>query len=67
MAALVAAAGLFRFGVFGCFRCMHVLPDLKRLEHKYPHELVVIGVHSVKFANEQQTESIRNAMLCYQD
>ncbi len=57
---------LLDFWTFCCINCMHVLPDLKRLEHKYPDELVVIGVHSAKFANEQQTESIRNAILRYQ-
>ena len=57
---------LLDFWTFCCINCMHVLPDLKRLEHKYPNELVVIGVHSAKFANEQQTQSIRNAILRYQ-
>lgn len=56
---------LLDFWTFCCINCMHVLPDLKRLEHKYPYELVVIGVHSAKFANEQQTESIRNAIVRY--
>ena len=54
------------FWTFCCINCMHVLPDLKRLEQKYRDELVVIGVHSAKFTNEQQTQSIRNAILRYQ-
>jgi len=41
---------------------MHVLDDLKRLEEKYPRELVVIGVHSAKFTNERETENIRQAI-----
>lgn len=57
---------LLDFWTFCCINCMHVLPDLKRLEHKYPHELVVIGVHSAKFVNEGNTQSIRNAILRYQ-
>jgi len=57
---------LLDFWTFCCINCMHVLPDLKRLEHKYPDALVVIGVHSAKFANEQRTESIRKAILRYQ-
>ncbi|MBD3266388.1 hypothetical protein GF373_06935 [bacterium] len=46
--------------------CMHVLPDLKDLEHKYDKELVVVGVHSAKFQNEKQTENIRSAILRYE-
>jgi hypothetical protein len=42
---------------------MHVFPDLHRLERKYPKELVVIGVHSAKFENEKDSESIRQAIL----
>ena len=45
---------------------MHIIPDLKKLEAKYPEELVVIGVHSAKFLNEKQTESIRQAILRYE-
>jgi sugar lactone lactonase YvrE len=36
------------------------------LEKKYPNELVVIGVHSAKFDNEKDTESIRKAILRYE-
>jgi thiol-disulfide isomerase/thioredoxin len=54
------------FWTFCCINCMHVLPDLERLEHTYADVLVVIGVHSAKFSHEQQTESIRNAVLRYQ-
>src|SRR5260370_3273996 len=45
---------------------MHIIPDLKRLERKYPNELVVIGVHSAKFANEKETENIRRIVLRYE-
>ncbi len=56
---------LLDFWTFCCINCMHVLPDLKRLEEKYPEELVVIGIHSAKFENEKGTESIRQAILRY--
>src|SRR3989338_3358278 len=56
---------LLDFWTYCCINCMHVLPDLKRLEVKYPNELVVIGVHSAKFSNEQGTEQIRQAILRY--
>lgn len=56
---------LLDFWTFCCINCMHILPDLKRLEKKYPQELVVIGVHSAKFTNEKDTEQIRSAILRY--
>ncbi len=56
---------LLDFWTFCCINCMHVLPDLKKLEEKYPDELVVIGVHSAKFTNEKDTEAIRQAILRY--
>jgi DNA-binding beta-propeller fold protein YncE len=56
---------LLDFWTFCCINCMHVIPDLKKLEAKYPDELVVIGVHSAKFTTEQGTENIRQAILRY--
>jgi DNA-binding beta-propeller fold protein YncE len=55
---------LLDFWTYCCINCIHILPDLKALERKYP-ELVVIGVHSAKFANEQDAENIRSAILRY--
>ena len=43
---------LLDFWTYGCINCLHIIPDLKKLEAKYPDELVVIGVHSAKFATE---------------
>lgn len=54
------------FWTFCCINCIHILPDLAKLEKKYEKELVVIGVHSAKFENEKVTENIRKAMLRYQ-
>lgn len=48
-----------------CINCMHVLPELKRLEKKYAKELIVIGVHSAKFFAERKTQHIRQAILRY--
>ena len=45
---------LLDFWTYGCINCMHILPDLRRLEEKYRDELVVIGVHSAKFTNERE-------------
>jgi len=57
---------LFDFWTYCCINCMHVLPDLKYLEKKYPNELVVIGVHSAKFDNEKDSENIRRAIQRYE-
>jgi DNA-binding beta-propeller fold protein YncE len=57
---------LLDFWTLCCINCMHVLPDLARLEKKYANELVVVGIHSPKFANEKNTESIRKAVLRYE-
>ena len=56
---------LLDFWTYACINCMHVIPDLKRLEAKYPYELVVIGVHSAKFTNEKDSDNIRQAILRY--
>ncbi|MFO0876963.1 MAG: thioredoxin-like domain-containing protein [Gemmataceae bacterium] len=57
---------LLDFWTFCCINCIHVLPDLAKLEKKYPNELVVIGVHSAKFENEKNTAAIRKAILRYE-
>ncbi len=57
---------LLDFWTYGCINCMHVIPDLKKLEEKYADELVVIGVHSAKFENEGDTQNIRNIILRYE-
>ena len=57
---------LLDFWTYCCINCMHVLPDLKYLEQKYPNQLVVIGVHSAKFDNEKESENIREAILRYE-
>ncbi|QJW95670.1 thioredoxin-like domain-containing protein [Frigoriglobus tundricola] len=54
------------FWTLCCINCIHIMPDLAKLEKKYPNELVVIGVHSAKFENEKVTASIRKAVLRYQ-
>src|ERR1043166_3502545 len=57
---------LVDFWTLCCINCIHTLPDLAKLEAKYPGVLVVIGVHSPKFPNEKKTESIRKAVLRYE-
>ncbi|MBT5830366.1 MAG: redoxin domain-containing protein, partial [Candidatus Latescibacteria bacterium] len=57
---------LIDFWTYCCINCMHVLPELKRLEQKYPNELVVIGVHSAKFTTEKETRAIEQAIQRYE-
>jgi DNA-binding beta-propeller fold protein YncE len=54
------------FWTFCCINCIHTLPDLAKLEKQYPNQVVVIGVHSAKFENEKNSESIRKAILRYE-
>src|SRR4051812_12742289 len=57
---------LLDFWTLCCINCIHVMPDIEKLEKKYANELVVIGVHSAKFENEKNSESIRKALLRYE-
>jgi thiol-disulfide isomerase/thioredoxin len=66
LAGLRGKVVLLDFWTYGCINCMHIIPDLKRLEKKYSNELVVIGVHSAKFENEKDTENIRRIVLRYE-
>lgn len=66
LAGLKGKVVLLDFWTYGCINCMHIIPDLKKLEKKYPNELVVIGVHSAKFENEKDTENLRRIILRYE-
>lgn len=65
MRALRGKVVLLDFWTYGCINCMHILPDLRRLEEKYRDELVVVGIHSAKFANERKSENIRRILVRY--
>ncbi len=56
---------LVDFWTYGCINCQQVIPDLKFLEAKYKQELVVVGVHSAKFANEKDSFEIKKAIARY--
>jgi thiol-disulfide isomerase/thioredoxin len=57
---------LLDFWTYCCINCMHILPELKKLEQEFPNNLVVIGVHSAKFETEKDTNNIREAILRYE-
>lgn len=56
---------LLDFWTYCCINCMHILPDLEKLEEKYASELVVIGVHTGKFSAEKDLKNIREAVGRY--
>ncbi|WKE65131.1 thioredoxin-like domain-containing protein [Gallaecimonas kandeliae] len=53
------------FWTYGCINCMHILPDLKKLEDKYGNKLAVISVHSPKFDNEKHIDTLRHIVARY--
>ncbi|KAL7371562.1 hypothetical protein ABVT39_001102 [Epinephelus coioides] len=58
---------LLDFFTYCCINCMHILPDLHRLEktHSVKDGLVIVGVHSAKFPNEKVLDNVRSAVLRY--
>ncbi|MDG4773956.1 NHL domain-containing thioredoxin family protein [Solwaraspora sp. WMMD792] len=50
---------------FCCVNCLHVLDELRPLEEKYAEVLVVIGVHSPKFAHEREPAAVAAAVERY--
>ncbi len=51
------------FWTYCCINCMHILPELAKLEQAYPNQVVVIGVHSAKFDGEKLDDNVRQAVL----
>jgi thiol-disulfide isomerase/thioredoxin len=55
------------FWTYCCINCMHTLPDLEWIEKKYHgRPVVIIGVHSAKFNNEQEVGNITEAICRYE-
>ena len=58
---------LLDFWTYCCINCMHTLPDLEWIEKKYHGKpIIVIGVHSAKFSNEQDAKNIQEAISRYE-
>lgn len=53
------------FWTYGCINCIHVLPDLQRLEEKYHPWLVILGVHTPKFDREKNLGALRSILFRY--
>ncbi len=55
------------FWTYCCINCMHILPDLEKLEQKYADKpVVVVGVHSAKFEEESESKNIEQAISRYE-
>ena len=54
---------LLDFWSYGCVSCIETLPELKKLEKEYGSKLLIIGVHSAKFANEKEAIAVKKAVL----
>ena len=53
------------FWTYGCINCIHVLEDLKRLKEKYGEQIAIIGVHTPKFDNEKNIDTLRRIIVRY--
>ncbi|MFE9020336.1 NHL domain-containing thioredoxin family protein [Streptomyces sp. NPDC007808] len=53
------------FWTFCCVNCLHVLDELRELEDKHRDTVVVIGVHSPKFAHEAEHRAVVDAVERY--
>ncbi|MCG8487731.1 MAG: redoxin domain-containing protein [Chromatiales bacterium] len=62
---LLGKVVILDFWTYGCINCIHVLSDLKKLEQKYRHQLLVIGVHTPKFDNEKNLQMLRKIVIRY--
>ncbi len=66
LAALRGRIVILDFWTFCCINCLHVLDELRALEAEFPEELVIIGVHSPKFAHEAEHASVLAAVERYE-
>ncbi|MDR3202253.1 MAG: NHL domain-containing thioredoxin family protein [Bifidobacteriaceae bacterium] len=54
------------FWTFCCINCLHVLDELRQLERQFEDVLVIVGVHSPKFAHEADPDALRAAVERYE-
>jgi thiol-disulfide isomerase/thioredoxin len=58
---------LLDFWTYSCINCINTLPDLEYLQNKYRDQpFFVIGVHSAKYYNEEDTDNVRSAISRYE-
>ncbi|MEU7063965.1 NHL domain-containing thioredoxin family protein [Streptomyces sp. NPDC046161] len=54
------------FWTFCCINCLHVLDELRELEEKHRDTVVIVGVHSPKFAHEAEHAAVVDAVERYE-
>lgn len=61
---LTGSLVLIDFFTYCCINCLHILPQLHRLEKKFPPSegLLIIGCHSAKFTNEKSSDNVKAAI-----
>jgi thiol-disulfide isomerase/thioredoxin len=57
---------LLDFWTAGCVNCLRVLDELRVLEERHGDALVVLGVHSPKFAHEAEPDAVDAAVRRYE-
>ena len=65
LADLAGRLVILDFWTFCCVNCFHVQPILRRIEEAFATEVVVIGVHSPKFAHEREPRALEAALARY--
>lgn len=55
---------LIDFWTYCCINCLHILPQLHRLESRFPPSegLLIVGCHSAKFTNEKSSTNVEAAV-----
>ncbi|MFD5801524.1 NHL domain-containing thioredoxin family protein [Streptomyces sp. NPDC127020] len=65
LAALRGRIVILDFWTFCCINCLHALDELRELEAGHRDTLVIVGVHSPKFAHEGEHEAVLDAVERY--
>jgi len=62
LSALRGKIVLLEFWTSGSVNCMHMLSDLRYLEHKYRDNLIVISIHSAKFPHNNNIANVKKSV-----
>ncbi|MFE1206917.1 NHL domain-containing thioredoxin family protein [Streptomyces sp. NPDC058762] len=65
LAALRGRIVVLDFWTFCCVNCLHALDELRELEETHRDSVVIVGVHSPKFAHETEHRALLDAVERY--
>ncbi|MFE9181200.1 NHL domain-containing thioredoxin family protein [Streptomyces sp. NPDC007126] len=65
LAALRGRIVVLDFWTFCCVNCLHALDELRELEERHRDSVVIVGVHSPKFAHEAEHRAVLDAVERY--